>query len=222
MKDEQENQRRRSLVWDWPIRLFHWALLTSVIVSWVAVDFLDDTELHIQSGQIVLGLLAFRLAWGVIGPRSAQFHRFIRGPGTIFRYLKGEPVSYAGHNPLGALSVVALLASLLVQLLTGLASDDEIFSSGPLAQFLSDDMVSLANSIHEINWNVLTVLIGLHVAAIAVYWLRGSNLVKPMITGFNEQSSDASPTAPVKARPLWLILVTIAAAAGLAWWVFTL
>lgn len=209
----------RTLVWDWPIRLFHWALLISVVVSWVAVDLLDDTELHMQSGQVVLALLAFRLVWGFVGPRSARFAQFIRGPRTVLQYLQGKPVSYLGHNPLGALSVLALLVSLLVQVLTGLASDDEIFSSGPLAKYLPTEWVEYAHSIHHLNWNVLTILILLHVAAILYYAIRGNNLVRPMITGYGTGHGDDSG---IRNRPFWLPVLIAVLAGVLAWWVFTL
>lgn len=219
-QDKSLKEPGRTLVWDWPIRLFHWALLISVVVSWVAVDILDDTELHMQSGQVVLGLLAFRVAWGFVGPRSARFTQFIRGPRTVLQYLRGQPVSYVGHNPLGALSVVALLASLLVQVLTGLASDDEIFSSGPLAKHLPAEWVEYAHSIHHLNWDILTVLVLLHIAAIIFYAVHGKNLVRPMITGYN--SNHDNEAAGIQNRPFWLPVVIAALAAVLAWWVFTL
>jgi cytochrome b len=117
---------------------------------------------------------------------------------------------------------LAQLASLVVQVLTGLASDDDIFSSGPLAKYLSDETVSLAHSVHHLNWNVLTVLILLHVGAIVFYWLRGKNLVKPMVTGFDDRSDNSAQQPDIRRKPLWLSVIVAGAAATLAWWVFTL
>gem|GEM_PF-3747338 len=82
------NQTRGGLIWDLPLRVFHWALLIAVVVSVVSAEVMDDMILHLQSGQVVLGLLVFRLIWGVIGPPSAQFHRFVRGPRAVLKYLR--------------------------------------------------------------------------------------------------------------------------------------
>lgn len=209
------NQTRGGLIWDLPLRVFHWALLIAVVVSVVSAEVMDDMILHLQSGQVVLGLLVFRLIWGVIGPPSAQFHRFVRGPRAVLKYLRGETVSYQGHSPLGALSVIALLIALIVQVVTGLGADDEIFTTGPLVEYLTAEQVSWATSIHHLNHRVLYVLILLHVGAIIFYWRkRQQNLVKPMITGY----SDTQPA--IKPRPVWLALICIALAAGTAIAVF--
>lgn len=200
------------------MRLFHWALLFAVATSWIAVEVFDDTELHLKSGQLVLGLLIFRVLWGFFGPASAQFHRFIRRPGTVWAYARGKPVSYVGHNPLGALSVVAMLASLVVQVITGLCSDDEIFTTGPLAQFLTEEQVALANWVHEWNKYVLLLLIATHVLAILFYLIRkNTNLVWPMISG-----RGATGSGGIRQRPAWLAILTIVAAAAVAWQVFLL
>lgn len=218
------SQSGRLAVWDLPIRLFHWSLLFAVLVSIVSVEIFDDTELHLQSGQIVLGLLVFRLVWGVVGSSSAQFHRFVRGPRAILDYLRGKPLGYVGHSPMGALSVVAILASLSIQVLTGMGSDDEIFTTGPLAQYLSESQVGWANQIHEWNSKLLFALIGLHLAAILFYqFLRKTNLIGPMITGHVEPSVDQEGTiAAAHLRPLWLALIVAGLAALVAWSVFQL
>ncbi|MEZ5740969.1 MAG: cytochrome b/b6 domain-containing protein [Burkholderiaceae bacterium] len=208
-------------VWDLPIRLFHWLLLVAVFFSWFSIDVLDNIGWHVRSGQFILGLLVFRLAWGLFGSRSALFLRFVRGPGTVLRYLRGQAVPYVGHNPLGALSVVAMLAVLLTQVLSGLGSDDEIFTTGPLAKFLSADQVALANWIHEENFNLLLGLVVLHVLAIAYYRVaRGRNLVRPMVTGRGMSGSDgAGENQPA---PAWRAWFAAALAAGVAWGVFAL
>ncbi len=212
-----DQRKQGGLIWDLPLRIFHWALLISVVVSLVAAEVLDDIDLHLQSGQVVLGLLVFRLIWGIIGPPSAQFHRFIRSPKTVIAYLKGEPVSYQGHNPLGALSVVGLLAVLIIQVVSGLGADDEIFTTGPLAQFLTGEQIEWATSVHHLNHRVLYLLILLHVGAIAFYWFRRkNNLVKPMLTGHSAAQT------PIKPRPLWLAVIAIAVATVVAVAIFRL
>ncbi|MEZ5660276.1 MAG: cytochrome b/b6 domain-containing protein [Burkholderiaceae bacterium] len=136
-------------MWDLPTRLFHWALAGAVIFSFVSVEIFENTPAHVASGIVVLGLLVFRLCWGLVGASTARFSRFVPGPGTLFAYLK-NPARFAGrpgHNPLGALSVLAMLAALSFQVATGLFSDDEIFTTGPLARFVSSEFVSLATSL---------------------------------------------------------------------------
>ncbi len=214
----------RVAVWDLPLRLFHWALAVAVTVSFVAVEFLDDIDLHVRSGQVILGLLVFRLLWGVVGSSTAQFHRFVRGPASVLAAVKGQAQTALGHSALGALSVVAMLTSLSVQVLTGLSSDDEIFTTGPLVKYLSSDQVSWANRIHDWNSKVLLALIALHLLAILYYWLmRKRNLVAPMITG-SMPATDAlkQASAKVRLKSFWQG-VAVAAIGGItAWAVFQL
>lgn len=219
MNEPTPGQDARVAVWDLPLRLFHWALAVSVITSIVAVEVLDDIELHLQSGQVVIGLLVFRLIWGVIGSSTAQFHRFIKGPAKVVATIKGREPQEPGHNPLGALSVIAMLLSLLVQVLTGLGSDDEIFTTGPLVKYMTGEQVSWANRIHDWNSKLLFVLIALHLAAIAFYWFKKKrNLVWPMVVGW------MNGNFPVKVRfsPLWLAALVAAFGGWVAWWVFRL
>jgi len=180
--------------------------------------------LHLQSGKVVLGLLVFRLIWGLVGSSTAQFHRFVRGPSTLIVYLRTGRTDRWGHNPLGALSVLAMLISLIVQTMTGLASDDEIFTTGPLVQFLSGSQVSWANWIHEWNSKVLFALIALHVVAIVYYqFFRRSNLVGAMVTGrMSAQEQEARAKDTPRFKPVWLWLAIAAISAWIAWVVFEL
>ncbi len=211
-------------VWDLPIRLFHWVLLIAIVVSVVAIELLDDTPLHVRSGQVILGLLVFRLVWGLVGTSSAQFHRFLRSPRTVLAYVRGDRVEYVGHNPLGAFSVVAMLACLVVQVASGLAADDEIFTTGPLAKHVGSDWVSRANQIHEWNSWILLALVIAHIAGIAWYArIKKLNLVAPMITG-RQSRTPMSPQGSQAAtfRPVWMSWIVITLAAVSAWAVFKL
>jgi cytochrome b len=175
-------------VWDLPTRVFHWAIATAV-VSLVATAQLGGAwmEWHLRIGYLVLSLLAFRLVWGVIGGYWSRFAVFVPGPGHLLRYLRGVsgPRDHAGHNPLGALSVLAMLLVLLAQVGSGLFSDDEIATSGPLSRFVSSDWVSRASDYHtNIGKFLLLGLVFVHVAAVLVYWLKmGQKLVPPMVHG---------------------------------------
>ena len=177
-------------VWDPLLRLFHWALAAAVTAGWLLGRFgpLQMTW-HFWLGYAVCGLLAFRLVWGIIGPRTARFAAFVRGPGAVLAYLRTLPARQAsplrGHNPLGGWSVVAMLLVLAAQVVTGLTMDPEDYiNTGPLAGYVSAGWNRQAVSLHGLLGNVLLGLVALHVAAILYYrlWKR-QDLITPMITG---------------------------------------
>ena len=175
-------------VWDLPTRLFHWCLVACFVGLVITGEIAGDAMVwHFRLGYTVLSLLAFRLLWGVVGGRWSRFVTFVKGPTTVLQYLKGNasPEHSVGHNPMGALSVLGLLFFALVQVGTGLFSDDEIASSGPLAKMVSGDWVSLATNYHtEVGKVILIVLVLLHVGVIVFYRVRkGENLVAPMLHG---------------------------------------
>jgi len=213
-------------VWDLPLRLFHWTLLVLVVFS-VATAYAGGSwmDWHMRSGYAVLALLAFRIAWGFVGTRHVRFASFVRGPGAILQYLRtlgggAHPVS-VGHNPLGALSVLALIAVVGVQAGTGLFANDDIFTEGPLAKLVSKAASDQATTIHYWNQWALYALVAMHVLAVLAHRVRfGDDLVGPMIAGtkalparFAQQ--DAGPT------PVGRAIVVAALAAALAWYVTT-
>lgn len=175
-------------VWDLPTRLFHWSLVMLVAAAWASAEF-EKLALHMLIGQGILALLIFRVLWGFVGSETARFSHFLQGKSAIFGYMKtlgtrgGTP--HIGHNPLGALSVLAMLAFLLVQVATGLFSSAEILDEGPLAHLVGYETSRAIAGIHEGNFSIVLTLIGLHIAAIAFYlrWKR-QNLVRPMIVGY--------------------------------------
>jgi cytochrome b len=227
MQDSTQTAARSVKVWDIYTRLFHWALGIAILVSFIAEDQ-GEMEIHIASGIVILGLLAFRLLWGVFGARTAQFHSFVKGPRTILAYVRNSKASQfrpmIGHSPIGALSVIALLALVTVQAVTGLFASDDIITEGPLVKFVTSDFSALATEIHEVNSNLLLVMIGLHIAAVVYYLIaRREDLILPMITGTkNVQSSDAAAVEPVRERSPFLAVIAIAAAIGLAYYIFTI
>jgi cytochrome b len=202
-------------IWDLPTRLFHWLLASLIAFSWWSAEYHYD-DLHIWSGLAVLTLLIFRLLWGFVGSSTARFASFVHGPKAVFGYLRGEWRGI-GHNPLGALSVVALLLLVAAQVGLGLvASDEDGIMQGPLAQLVSIDSSDSARELHEQLFNVLLAFIALHVAAILFYRLRGKRLVKPMITGRGEVEPGVEPMRPAK---WWVALLCLAAAIGVTRWV---
>ena len=211
----------RIRVWDLPTRLFHWALALLVVGSFVSAKVGGNLMvLHERLGYAALTLLLFRLVWGFVGGRYARFSSFVRGPAAVFGYLRGEP-AYAGlpgHNPLGALSVLALLAAVAFQAVSGLFANDDIAFEGPLARHVSSAVSSQLTTLHRINEKVILALVVLHVGAVLWYRFRkGSNLVGPMLTG---DASFASPHPAARddaALRLRALAIAVACAAAVAW-----
>jgi cytochrome b len=205
----------RVAIWDLPTRLFHWLLVGLIGLSWWSAEYHFD-DIHIWSGIAVLSLLIFRLLWGFFGSSTARFASFVKGPSAVFGYLQGTWRGI-GHNPLGALSVIALLGMVGVQVGLGLfASDEDGIMQGPLAHLIGFDAQETVTELHEDLFNVLLALAALHVAAIVFYRLRGKNLVKPMITGDDEVEPGIEPMKPGK---WWAALLCVVIAIGITRWV---
>lgn len=184
------NEVRRVKLWDPLLRGFHWLLAFFVIGAWLLGNYGPSSmKWHFWFGYAVTFLLAFRLVWGFIGPAPARFSHFLRGPKAIGGYMSHmflrEPSYWPGHNPLGALSVIAMLAALVAQVLTGMMSESENFvDAGPLASYVSSSARNAAEDYHEFGANLILVLVLLHIAVILFYrfWKR-EDLVGPMIHG---------------------------------------
>lgn len=180
---------RSVLVWDLPVRLFHWTLAALVAFSFTAGKVGGAwMDWHLRSGYAILALLAFRLLWGLVGSDTARFASFLHPPRAALEYVRARLVGrdghLLGHNPLGGWVVVVMLAALALQAATGLFSDDEISTQGPLAVKVSNAMVSRMSAVHSYNEWVIVGLAVLHVIAIAVYRFAWRvSLVPPMIHG---------------------------------------
>jgi cytochrome b len=205
-------------VWDLPVRLVHWGLVALIACSWWSAEY-GEIEWHIRSGLCVLFLLLFRVMWGFLGSSTARFGSFMAGPARIASYLR-DPDSWngVGHSPLGALSVVALLGLIGLQVWFGLPlSDEDGIVSGPLNRLVSFETSEWARGVHELLFNVLLGLIALHVAAILYYRWRGRRLVRAMVTGRSHDHPAGTPGL-VRAGPARLALC-LAMAGGVTWWV---
>lgn len=211
-------------VWDLPTRVFHWTLAAAIVGSVVSAKVGGNAMLwHFRLGYLVLGLLVFRLVWGLVGGRWSRFTSFIYSPATVWRYLRGKtaPGEHldVGHNPLGSFSVFALLGMLGLQVATGLVADDEIANIGPLNRFVSTDTGLQATGWHkELGQWILIALVVLHVAAILFYLLKKKhNLVRPMIVGDKSlpRGTPASADGPLQ-RALALVLAVLCGL-GAAW-----
>jgi len=162
-------------VWDPLVRVFHWSLVASFAVAWISGDEWD--RLHIWAGYAAAALIAFRLVWGLLGPRYARFSQFLRRPGTVAAYLKeilsGRERRYLGHNPAGGAMILLLIVSLAALCLTGWMAT--------LDMFWGEDWVQ---NIHAVLANLLLVLVALHIAGVVLASLKHhENLARAMITG---------------------------------------
>ncbi len=205
-------------IWDRPVRIIHWLIVLLLPAAWWTGEQ-SEHDWHYRIGGAILGLLAFRLIWGFIGSSTALFSRFVRGPRAILDHVRGRSAAGIGHNPLGALSVLALLLTLLVHVSLGLVSvDEDGIDPAPLSHLVSYDVAETAQELHEKTFDLLLVLIGLHLAAILYYAVvRRRNLVGPMITGRGPAPVGTEPMRPV---PAWRALVALALSLLLLWWIF--
>jgi len=212
----------RQFVWDLPTRIFHWVLVILLGFSWWSAEN-HRLDLHFYSGITVVGLVIFRLLWGLFGTSTARFSEFVKGPGTVMSYVRpssSSPVP-VGHNPLGGWSVIVMLLVLLVQVGTGLfATDIDGLDSGPLSHLVDFDQSRTAAEIHEISFNVLLALVILHVLAIFFYLIvKRRNLIGPMVTGFRKGAEGGVAVSVVAASP-WRLLIAVIVAALFAYGVW--
>ncbi|MCR6632867.1 MAG: cytochrome b/b6 domain-containing protein [Magnetospirillum sp.] len=200
------------LVWDLPVRLFHWLLAASVVGAFVTNKLgVAWFSWHAWFGYAVIVLVSFRLVWGVVGTRHARFASFVRGPAAILAYLRGGAPATPGHNPLGALMVLALLAGLLTLAALGLFGNDDIINTGPLAGYVGKETSLLLTSYHRRLFYGIAAAVAVHVLAVLAHRVvKGENLVLPMITG-RKPVADAD-TIP-SSRP-WLALTLVLVLAG--------
>lgn len=196
-------------VWDLPTRVFHIALMACVIALVITGQIGGEAmTLHFYCGYSVLTLVLFRVVWGFVGGHWSRFAQFIPTPAQLRAYLSSLPQRQApvtaGHNPLGALSVVAMLLVLLAQVLSGFLSDDEISVSGPWTAWAPSAWIEWATAYHtEIGKSALIGLVLLHVAAVLVHkYIKGDDLIRPMVSGDKNLPADMAARTPVS-RDTW-------------------
>ena len=183
--------------------------------------------LHFRLGYLALALLLFRVLWGLFGGRWSRFAGFVRGPATVWRYLRGrhrpEEHLEVGHSPLAALSVLALLAVIGLQVGSGLVADDEIANVGPLNRYVSGALAAWMTGWHK-SWGqwLLIALVALHLGAIAYHrFVRGRGLVVPMISG--DKRLPPGVPASLDGRPQRLLALVLAAlCVAVAAWIASL
>jgi cytochrome b len=205
-------------VWDAPTRLFHWAIVILLGLSWLT-ESRGWMELHFLSGYGVIALLLFRVAWGFAGSETSRFAHFLRSPVAVLRHLahlpRREPDTEIGHNAAGGWMVLVMLAVLAVQAATGLCANDDGDTEGPLFRYVGKERSDWLSHIHAVNFRLIQIVVALHIVAVLVYLgLKRHDLVRPMITGRKYLPAMLPPPAlvsPVRAAILF------AAAAGIVW-----
>lgn len=202
-------------VWDAPLRAFHWLLAGSVLGAltsgWLGGAWIDW---HARLGLLVLGLLLFRLLWGVVGSSYARWSYLLASLKALPVYWRGQWRGL-GHNPLGVLSVLGMLAALAFQVGTGLFADDDIALRGPLQALVSSEQSQWLTSLHRYNQWLVVALIGLHIAAILFYRFKGKALIPAMLHG-RVRRAHAEQRGAQGGHWAWALL-SVALVAGSLW-----
>lgn len=198
-------EEQRILVWDAPVRVFHWLMVLAFAGAWLTGEEDAWRLLHVTLGYTMAGLVAFRIAWGVAGTRHARFTDFVRGPGAVLRYLRallrGRPEHYAGHNPAGAVGILALLFLTVAVAASGWAT--EYRYGGDLME-----------EVHEVLASLMLALVALHVAAVLLSsWLHRENLIGAMISGRKKGAPDDGVPSARRAVAAILLLAVLG-----FWW----
>jgi cytochrome b len=205
-------------VWDIPTRVFHWTFVALIIAAWATSEF-GWIEWHAWIGQALLALVVYRILWGIMGSETAQFWNFVKGPKAAIAYARGLLAGHTppsiGHNPLGALMILALLGLVALQAILGLFANDDIYFEGPLRHLVSKATSDTLTGLHHLLFDAIWLAAAAHIGAALFYlFIKRENLIRPMITGVKDW---AKPHPKLRFTPAWLAIPALAAAAALVW-----
>ncbi len=215
------------LIWDLPIRIFHWLLVIVLVALWYTSD--QDVgliEIHIKLGYVALGLILFRLVWGIVGTKHARFKNFKPSLSEFKHYIvttkTGKTPLFAGHNPAGSLMVVLIIVLFLMQAISGLFINDDVFSSGPYYGTIDSTAEIIMKYLHHNAFDLIVGLSVIHIAAI-IYYLQFKkvNLIKPMFTGKKPESLVSSKDR-IKNSKVWLALLVTMLVVVFVYWLVVL
>lgn len=201
-------QKQAGLVWDMPVRVFHWSLVLCFAGAWLTAESEVWKLWHVSFGYSMALLIVFRLIWGVVGTPYARFSQFIKGPKAVKEYLmsyaRQQPMHYVGHNPAGALAIVAIMLTIIATVASGFASYEEIGG-----EWLEE--------IHEGAANLLMAIVVIHITAVLLTsFIHKENLVRAMITGKKWIAAGEAISSSWYSVALLLLI----ALAGLWWLIF--
>lgn len=224
----ENSQTKNTLkVWDLPLRLFHWSLVILFIAAY-ATNALGTNYFtyHLWSGYAIIVLVSFRILWGLVGTYHARFFNFVRNPIATAKYalsvLKRKDKHYAGHNPLGAVMVVVLLATILTQAVSGLFGNDEIFNLGPLYGYVSNELSLQLTSLHRKLFYWILGAVVVHILAVLVHvFFKRENIIKAMFTG-KKTARDFIDKKSINSSRTWLAgAIVILLSLALAWVIYS-
>lgn len=197
--------KTKILVWDAPVRVFHWLLVLSFAGAYLTAESERWRLVHVSLGYTMGGLVAFRILWGLLGTRYARFSSFVRGPAAVARYvralLSGQPEHHVGHNPAGAVAIVLLLLSSIAVVATGWAIYNDVGGN-------------ILEELHEGAGNFMLAVVAVHVAGVVLASrMHKENLVRSMLTGYKS----GVPNEGIRRAWVGLAVVVLAAVLGF-WW----
>ncbi|MBE1236629.1 cytochrome b/b6 domain-containing protein [Phaeovibrio sulfidiphilus] len=185
-------------VWDWPVRIFHWGIVVLLALLYLSGHSWGQENLHLTMahhmflGKLALTFIVFRVLWGFVGSDTARFANFLKGPSAVLAYLRhvkaGGAFTGLGHNPLGALMMVALMGLIGLTAITGLFTTDDIMTDGPFVHLVSAATAETLSWIHRNLFDVILILASVHIAAALFYkFVRKDDIITPMITGYESK-----------------------------------
>lgn len=207
-------------IWDWPVRCTHWSFALLLPAMYVTADN-SQWGWHMRLGHVLLAFIIFRVIWGIIGTDTARFSSFVKGPGALLTYFRGGYLhkEHKGHNPLGALAVLALLGLMLAQVSMGLfAGDPYDGATGPLNPLVGVGTADFLTETHEWFFWVVFGMVGLHITVVGLYGaFQAQNLIGPMIAGKGEKALSVEDNPPA---PWGRALGALAVSGAIAFWVY--
>ncbi len=217
---------KKLFVWDLPVRLFHWLLLISLLSAWYTSDGERDLiDYHLKIGYFTLGLIIFRIMWGIFGTQYAKFSQFFPTKAKLLSYLnkskQNQVDTTVGHNPLGGLMIILMLLLILSQAISGLFMNDDVFTTGPYYESVNSSIQKFMSLIHHNVFDIILFVSVVHIGAIFYYlFAKKINLIVPMFTGY--KSTDNNEASSIKSSKLLLALVIILLIVVFLYWLLVL
>jgi len=213
MRATVHNNTQGKTLWDWPVRVIHWVFVALVPLAWWTAEE-SLYKYHEWIGLTIITLVVTRIVWGFAGSQHARFSDFLTGPAAVAAYMRGQGAAGVGHNPLGAWSVIVLLALLLLQAVSGLFNTDDIIFNGPLYYMASDSFRNTMGEVHDAAFNLLLGFVALHVVAVLYHQLKlKEKLLQAMIRGRAIGREGTGYTI----SPIWAMSIA-GVVAALIWW----
>lgn len=213
---------QRILIWDLPTRLFHWTLALCFAGAWLTTESDQWLSVHVFLGYLMLGLVGFRVIWGLAGTHYARFSSFWFGPKEALAYLRqvvsGKAARHIGHNPTGSLAIYLLLLLTLVVGITGFFTLGGEEQQGVVAAWMGIVQGRFFKKLHEFSADLMLLLVLGHLAGVVVEsLLHKENLARAMLTGTKLAATGAPAARP---RGLVALLMLVLMAAFGVWWFF--